>query len=1247
MVITKIIIRNLTSLAGEHVIDFTQEPLRSAGLFAITGDTGAGKSTILDAICLALYNKAPRFENVQRLKGEDIEKNEINTSDVRNYLRRGEKEGAAIVEFTSTTGAQYRATWFLRLKRTGNYDNVVHTLEQLSPNKRTYDKAEVKDRIIQAVGLDYAQFSRTVMLAQNSFSNFLNAKIEEKSALLEKLTGTEVYGKISMRIFEEKSKAEMALKELQVEKDVVMRDKLDEEDIRDYERQISLLETSLKDLDNQCKITRQQLKWLDDYDKATKEVERCEAAYSEAYKVYLGLTNERNLLDRYDDVLCQQSLFNEIVNHKTNIEKCKQERTVVETQLREANTKVQDMRMAYDLATSRLSEATKQMEQRRPDIQRGLTIQGEIKEKMALLETRDMEMQKAQMDFEERKAELANKKKELEDLGKLIGNLQYSIQGLSIYRTMFEKFDTVKSKLTDLEKESLTNATLQREIQEQQIAEQNINHLLEKSNRELQKSGDILSARKAEVSVYEQQNRVINIHQLQQNIATNTTRLASLRSAKNLWIRLVKTYDEAEEAQVQVNASRIAIDQLTKDLTRLDQEIDAATQNFKIAQENYSYHNSQSIEAMRRNLKEGAPCPVCGGTHHPYHTESAREMGKIFEDIEQRYKEASEQLEELKNKARNLRATLANKQGRYEVEQRNYDRLTASLQSSQDEWQEYAALDSTFKECSASVNRQARMITLEQLIDNTESALNRQQEELRSYSKNQETINALNQLIRSLSERVAEETSQASQLDAQLKIIRSKQNDYKQHINISDRRLKEIYSDLDLMITDSGWMAKWRSNPEHYSTHLSSLFYEWNDTSKKLDEALQKRELTTNFVNQQEKELQVAQQSINTTREHRDATRELMRIKQNELTALFGSRTPEQVDEDLREIVRSVTEQQLAAKVHYDNAQNELSEISGSKRKLEEDFLHFTQQYTQQSSQLDLWIHNYNRDHSPLRFAELERIFTDKRDWNALRRQIAECKDQLTVTQNTRNLAEQQLNLIRQDTMRPDSSQGETRESLTKSLEATELHIKETTERYNRYTDKLKLHQKALHDAQLMQKRFTEAEDNLRWWQRLNSLFGSSDGKKFREIAQSYTFEYLVAQANAQLRQLSPRYRLRTVEGTLALQIIDCEMFDQQRYVSSLSGGETFVVSLALALSLANLSSEGLSIGSLFIDEGFGNLDQDSLNLVMQALANLQSQQGRKVGIISHTEAIRTQISPRINVIKKAIGGESFVRVEA
>ena len=241
MKILKIIIRNLTSLAGEHIIDFTAEPLNSAGLFAITGDTGAGKSTILDAICLALYNQAPRLDNVQKMKRENVDTKEVNVSDARNYLRRGEREGASIVEFLANNGALYRATWQVRLKRTGTYDSVIHTLEQLSPTRRNYDKAEVKSKIEEVLGLDYAQFSRTVMLAQNSFANFLNAKIEEKSALLEKLTGTEIYGNISMRIHEEKNKAEQEVNALNVEKNTLLREFLREEALLEFNQQKQLL----------------------------------------------------------------------------------------------------------------------------------------------------------------------------------------------------------------------------------------------------------------------------------------------------------------------------------------------------------------------------------------------------------------------------------------------------------------------------------------------------------------------------------------------------------------------------------------------------------------------------------------------------------------------------------------------------------------------------------------------------------------------------------------------------------------------------------------------------------------------------------------------------------------------------------------------------------------------------------------------------------------------------------------------
>ena len=147
-------------------------------------------------------------------------------------------------------------------------------------------------------------------------------------------------------------------------------------------------------------------------------------------------------------------------------------------------------------------------------------------------------------------------------------------------------------------------------------------------------------------------------------------------------------------------------------------------------------------------------------------------------------------------------------------------------------------------------------------------------------------------------------------------------------------------------------------------------------------------------------------------------------------------------------------------------------------------------------------------------------------------------------------------------------------------------------------------------------------------------------------MAQSYTFGFLVEHANCHLRRLTPRYELRNLPGTLTLEIIDRDMFDEHRYVSSLSGGETFVVSLALALGLASLSGANLSIGSLFIDEGFGNLDRDSLDLVMTTLSHLENVQGRKVGVISHTEQIRSQIFPQICLVRQPGGSSSQIVVK-
>lgn len=156
-------------------------------------------------------------------------------------------------------------------------------------------------------------------------------------------------------------------------------------------------------------------------------------------------------------------------------------------------------------------------------------------------------------------------------------------------------------------------------------------------------------------------------------------------------------------------------------------------------------------------------------------------------------------------------------------------------------------------------------------------------------------------------------------------------------------------------------------------------------------------------------------------------------------------------------------------------------------------------------------------------------------------------------------------------------------------------------------------------------------------WARLDALIGSATGDRFRKLAQAYNLDLLVHHANAQLRQLVRRYRLKRGGSMLGLLVMDTEMGDELRSVHSLSGGETFLVSLALALGLASMASSTLKIESLFIDEGFGSLDPESLQLAMDALDGLQAQ-GRKVAVISHVQEMHERIPVQIQVRRQGNG---------
>ena len=159
-------------------------------------------------------------------------------------------------------------------------------------------------------------------------------------------------------------------------------------------------------------------------------------------------------------------------------------------------------------------------------------------------------------------------------------------------------------------------------------------------------------------------------------------------------------------------------------------------------------------------------------------------------------------------------------------------------------------------------------------------------------------------------------------------------------------------------------------------------------------------------------------------------------------------------------------------------------------------------------------------------------------------------------------------------------------------------------------------------------------------WNQLHELIGSADGKKYRNFVQELTFEMLVAQANRQFKKMSDRYLLRRNEQQgLELDVIDNYQAGEIRSTKNLSGGESFLVSLALALGLSQLASQTIRIDSLFLDEGFGTLDDEALETALATLAGL-NEEGKLIGIISHVPALKERISVQIQVVPQ-MGGKS------
>ena len=368
--------------------------------------------------------------------------------------------------------------------------------------------------------------------------------------------------------------------------------------------------------------------------------------------------------------------------------------------------------------------------------------------------------------------------------------------------------------------------------------------------------------------------------------------------------------------------------------------------------------------------------------------------------------------------------------------------------------------------------------------------------------------------------------------------------------------------------------------------------------------------------------------------------KEEVRVKESELKAEIGDKNPDIYEKTLsqtkEQAEKAVKEQNKFIAGQYEN----LKELQGKEKTTKEYRETENERMTTARKALEQWIDAYNNKEDKLQVLtvdDIARFYSATDDWESMRarqKQLnEECTAAYTMWRNSQEVYGEHQN------KKPKQSKEELAADLKTLENRSSDELVDIKARIQRH-DQAKSQMGALFE----QKQKAELLKNE--WGQITSAIGP-DGKTLRKIAQCYTLRFLIEHANAEIRKFNNRYELQQVKNSLGIRVIDHDRADDVRDITSLSGGETFIVSLGLALGLSSLSSRNLSFSNLFIDEGFGTLDPDTLATVIDSLAMLQTSQGKKVGVISHTDTMSERITTQIRIIKNGNSGSSHIEIHA
>ena len=1140
-------IRNIASIERAD-IDFekdlndavTGDP---ASIFLISGDTGAGKSVILDSISMALYKNTPRIAGVANKKENDFTNTEgesIKIASIEQYTRLGisEKDDCySEVVFEGNDGKTYHARLTLGMKLgPKNKETGIRPIKHNKPvweikiDDGDWTKDSVEQTILEAVGLDFQQFGRMAMLAQGQFANFLTGDKKEREAILEQLTNTQhftAYGEAIQSLWKKAKDAQaLILTQYNTEKphtltdeqvEQITKEQADAQSLFDqYQKEIVATEKKLKHIETILKNENTQAEAMQ-----AKQLLEAKMAGDEYCQCKMLFTD-------WDATTAQRQQLSELL-------KARQEETNAKKALSQSME-------TFQLLTADIADK---------------------KEKAKAQEVTIQQMK-----------EWVNQQARYEELFTKAGETDFKIgQYLDNVKKADAQFATLKQ-----EKEK-TDGLRKAESEAGSLA-------LETENAVKERQGKIdeLSRKRSELNPQSVIDELKEQNKRKQNLSDLQTAIDNLKPVceENLSLKVklkteegeLKTLREvSEKADADYQAKKLTAEKAAQRLTTMKMSLD------------------DKIKELRHRIfdEHTEKCPLCGQhIEHIHLDDDFQDMLTPLELEQQQAKDVLKQAEELRDQAmgnfKQFDGKHKNNQSLYEENKKKI----AQAQKSIDDKAVALGLD-ILKDLSQQIAEN---------IGKLVSSISKLESAQREAERLQKEINQLMDEKKPFDKKKTK--ADKAKLEAETAVKNNAETITRLEKDYAGltKECETIKADISTLL--AGYCDDWLTDTETVRKKLKDDAKTFSDKRKRLNDSLVEQEKTQALI------ATLTQYSQDILRSCPDWT----------TNAVPQAYTCHNINTEWTNLMSKVTS--LVSKL-----QDCKTVITSSGEALAAYYLETGK--TEQS---------------------LAELATQESKVAAARKLVTDTDAQLKSRSDAIAEAQQQIEAALRELGITERAELPDKQEIEEH-KASVGHLRdETLAKKTQAETQLELHQKNIKHLKEIELQLEKAKQHFARWDKLNSIFG---GTRFRTLVQTYILRPLLNNANIYLEQITDRYHLTCSEDNdqLSILVLDRYNKNQVRSVTVLSGGERFMLSLALSLALSSLNRPDMNVNILFIDEGFGTLDEKSLDSVMSTLEKLQEiagQTNRRVGIISHREELDERIPIKIQVVKKG-EGRSLIEV--